>query len=181
MITMSYHVHNALKFKVLLAIDELSKSGKRANLNKILEHINTISKNNDVTKKKLAPNLVNYVKNNYLHKKKYKSPVERCQYYYELTAIGKKTVLNLYSRVENHQTLNLRKAPEPLESGYVKGREFDEERERKRKDKTTPILKKKNELIFQSMNMGNDPTEEEKEKFNALNQEFNAMIQKAIA
>lgn len=170
---MSYHVYNAMKLKVLLAIQQLEAQGAYADLN-------TISENIDVKKKNLAPNLINYVKYKYITKRKYNTHVKMCRHYYTLTKTGERTIELLVPRVEKHQTLNLRKAPVVLDSGYVKGKENDEERERKRNDKLSPILRKHREMILKSLKMGTNPSPEEKEEFNAANIEFTAMLNKAI-
>jgi len=175
---MSYHVHNALKLKILLAIESITNDPAEVGM---FPDLHTISKEIGVSKDKVSSALRWYSKFGYINKKKYNEPTNKCQYYYQLLDVGISTLSKLTIRLENHQTLNLRKDPTVLEGEYVKGKEFDEERERKKKNKVTEVLNKHNEVVLNLISTRSGLTPEEKEEFNKLNQEFAQMVQQTIS
>lgn len=173
---MTYHVHNYLKLKVFLAISEITENGGFADINTITEMV-------DGDKRNIARSLTNYYGNGYVTRRKYKSCIDKCRYYYQLTDVGINTLKRLYGRYQKGQSLNLRKEPEPI-TEYVRGIEQDEYkkqlREKRRQEMIDSVLVAADKIVMASCKKVAFQDEDMNEDIESLKVDLRSRLEECI-
>ncbi|ADI73522.1 hypothetical protein Metev_0616 [Methanohalobium evestigatum Z-7303] len=116
---MAYHIHNALKYRILGEVIKIEEERKKDPFADKAD-LNTLHKRLDVSKNSLVKTLNKMANYGYLIRKKYITPRNNCKNYYVLGEVGKKVFPKLHEKMKNGESLNLRNPKEEKISSYIR-------------------------------------------------------------